>query len=96
MLREKNKFQLLCRFRRSRRGHLLLQVWRLPAGIVLTPPIANGVEKLLKPSAIFSELDVFGVEETTLYPEDDLSSCCDISDLVPNHVFDAEQFYERV
>lgn len=94
MLREKNKFQLVCRFKRSRRGHLMLYVWRLPINMTMTASVAEGVAKLLKPARIFSELDVFGVEENR-HPEDDLD-VDDVSELVPNHVFDTESFYECV
>lgn len=85
---------MLCRFVRSRRGHLLLHVWRLPTTMRLTASVADGVARLLKPARIFSELDVFGVEENR-YPEDDLE-LEDVGELVPNHVFDTESFYECV
>lgn len=93
-MRKNNKFQLLCRFKRARSGHLLLYVWKLPPSIALTASVADGVAKLLKPARIFSELDVFGVEETIHEPEDAFAEC-DLHDLIPNHVFDAEAFYER-
>lgn len=73
-----------------------MYIWRLPVGMELTRDAAVGVELLLKPAAIFSELDVFGIEESDHYPEDEYSSDTDLSDLVPNHVFDADSFYERV
>jgi hypothetical protein len=95
MLREKEKFQLVCRFKRSRSGHLMLYVWKFPASMKLTASIVEGVAKLLKPARIFSELDVFGVEEAIHEPEDTFVEC-EVQDLIPNHVFDADAFYERI
>lgn len=92
MLRCNGRYQLVCQLKRSDEGQPQIWVWRFSTRLHLSAIARASVPKLLLPTLILSEADVFPVSEDHDYAEEDGLASWE----VPASKFDSDVFYQQV
>jgi hypothetical protein len=88
--------QLLGRVVKTGQGDLTVQVWALPKKVRLTPAAALSLQDMLKPTATFSDHDIFGMDLTSPEPEEEPLHAWDYMDRCTSTSFNRDAFYSQL